>query len=74
MVTWNDLQTTDNSGQSPIVTCNTESGSLFEIGKTEVICQAVDPSGNQAMCMFTVKIEGNVIRLMAFDKCKCNAD
>ena len=59
MVTWSDLQATDNSGQDPAVTCSTESGSQFGIGETEVICQAVDPSGNQATCMFTVKIAGN---------------
>ena len=59
VVTWSDIQAADNSGQSPTVTCSTESGSQFGIGETDVICQAVDPSGNQATCMFTVKIEGN---------------
>ena len=59
MVTWSDLQATDNSGQSPTVTCSTGSGSYFEIGITEVTCQAVDPYGNQAMCLFIVKIEGD---------------
>ena len=59
MVTWNDLQATDNSGQSLTVTCSTGSGSQFGIGETEVICQAVDPTGNQAMCTFTVKTKGN---------------
>ena len=61
VVTWSDLQATDNSGQSPTVTCSTGSGSRFGIGETEVICKIVDPSGNQAMCAFTVKIEGNEI-------------
>ena len=59
VVTWNEPQATDNSGLSPTITCIIESGSQFEIGKTEVTCQAVDPSGNQAICAFTVTIEGN---------------
>ena len=59
VVKWSDLQVSDNSGQSLNVTCSTESGSQFGIGETGIICQAVDPSGNQAMCAFTVKIQGN---------------
>ena len=61
VVTWSDVQVSDNSGQNLTVTCSTESGSQFGIGETEVICQAVDPSGNQAMWAFTVKINGNDI-------------
>ena len=57
-VIWNDLQVTDNSGQIPTITCDAESGSQFRIGETEVTCQAVDPTGNQATCSFTVKVEG----------------
>ena len=56
---WADPQVTDNSGQIPTITCDAESGSQFEIGETEVICQAVDPAGNQATCTFTVEIKGN---------------
>ena len=61
VVIWRDLQATDNSGQDPTVTCSTESGSQFtyRIGETDVICKAVDPTGNKAMCTFTVTIEGN---------------
>ena len=58
-VVWTDPQMIDNSGQIPTITCDAESGSQFEIGETEVTCQAVDPTGNQATCIFTVKIEGN---------------
>ena len=56
---WNNSQVTDNSGQIPTITCDTESGSQFRIGETEVVCQAVDSTGNQATCTFTVKTEGN---------------
>ena len=58
MVAWIDPQATDNSGQISTMTCDVESGSRFQIGKTEVICQAVDPSKNQASCLFIVQIEG----------------
>ena len=60
-VFWTAPQVTDNSQQIAIitVTCGNESGSQFEIGKTEISCQAVDAAGNQATCTFAVKVEGN---------------
>ena len=57
-VIWNDLQVTDNSGEIPTMTCDADSGSHFKIGESDVTCQAVDPTGNQATCSFTVKVEG----------------
>ena len=65
-VSWTDPQVTDNSGQIPTITCDAESGSQFGIGEAEVTCQAVDPTGNQATCTFTVKIKG---RLFTFVLC-----
>ena len=59
IVVWTDPEVADNSGQIHTITCDAESGNQFGIGETEVTCQAVDPTGNQATCMFTVKIEGN---------------
>ena len=58
-VVWIDPQATDNSGQNLTITCDADSGNDFKIGETEVTCDAVDPTGNQATCTFTVKIEGN---------------
>ena len=58
IMVWADPQANDNSGQIPTTTCDPESGSQFEIGETEVTCQAVDPSGNQATCTFTAKSKG----------------
>ena len=58
-VVYSDPQVTDNSGDTPTITCDVVSGSQFVIGKHEVICQALDPSGNLANCSFTVTIEGN---------------
>ena len=56
VVTWSEPQATDNSGQSPTITCVIETGSQFWIGQTDVTCQVVDPSGNGATCAFTVII------------------
>ena len=58
-VVWTDPQVSDNSRETPTITCDYKSRSNFGIGNTEVLCQAVDPSGNHETCMFTVKIEGN---------------
>ena len=58
VVSWNEPQATDNSGQSLNVTCSVKCGSQFDIGLTYVICEAYDPSGNQAMCNFIVEVQG----------------
>ena len=57
-VVWNQLVATDNSQLTPTVTCNAANGSQFEIGETEVICQALDQAGNLAMCSFIVNVKG----------------
>ena len=59
-VFWIDPQVTDNSGQIPTMACDVESGSHFGIGETEVICEAVDSTGNKATCTFILTIKGNV--------------
>ena len=51
---WTNPQANDNSGVTPTLTCSKESGSQFPVGKTEVICDARDPSGNEALCNFTI--------------------
>ena len=55
---WNDLQTNDNSAKSLSVMCSHESGSQFQIGHTEVVCEARDASGNQANCTFIIEVIG----------------
>ena len=57
-VVWNDPVATDNSNLTPTVTCNVENGSHFEIGNAQVVCQAVDQAGNQAICAFIVEVKG----------------
>ena len=70
-VVWTDLLVSDNSEQISTTTCDVQSGSQFGIGETEVICQAVDSSGNMATCTFSVNIEGrsNCIILSMIFKC-----
>ena len=58
-VFYTDPQVSDNSGENVCAWCDIESGSQFWIGETDVICKAMDLSGNQAICSFTVKVEGN---------------
>ena len=57
-VVWADPEATDNSGITPTVTCSLKSGSDFQIGQTEVVCTARDPSGNQATCIFIIEVIG----------------
>ena len=64
VATWTDPQATDNSGQKSTIICSIESGSQFEIGLTEVVCKALDATGNQATCAFTVEIKGEKIKLI----------
>ena len=59
VVNWTNPQATDNSRQSATVNCNPGSGSEFVIGATTVICKAINPSGNEATCGFTVLVIGN---------------
>ena len=66
VVNWPDPEATDNSKQNLTITCEAESGSQFRIGETEVICQAMDAAGNQATCVFTIKIKGNRITLLRY--------
>ena len=58
VVSWTNIESTDNSGQTPTVTCSMKSGRRFGIGVTKVICQATDPYENQATCTFTVHVKG----------------
>ena len=59
VVFWTNPEARDNSEETPTVTCSVESGSEFRIGENEVICDALDASGNQATCSFHVTMEGN---------------
>ena len=54
VVKWEDPAASDNC--SVTVACSPESGSAFPPGTTTVTCTATDPSGNTAVCMFTVTV------------------
>ena len=58
MVIWEDPPASDNSG-NVTVTCNPQSGIILTIGETPVTCEAVDGSGNKAVCSFPVYVRGN---------------
>ena len=58
MVMWDDPTASDNSGNVTHVTCDPMSGTNFTIGQTRVACEAVDGSGNDAECSFTVNVTG----------------
>ena len=47
---------TDNRDPAPVVTCIPPSGSSFPVGRTTVLCTAVDTSGNTNTCSFTVSV------------------
>ena len=55
---WDKPKCSDNSGSNPTLTCNFESESQFGIGATDVVCEAIDDSGNKATCTFTIHVAG----------------
>ena len=58
MVTWEPPVASDNSRETPNITCDPASGSNFTIGQIVVNCEAMDTSGNKATCNFSVKVSG----------------
>jgi hypothetical protein len=53
IVTANDIVDTN-----PTLVCVPESGSVFPVGTTTVVCTATDDAGNSASCSFTITIGG----------------
>ncbi|XP_011683387.2 uncharacterized protein LOC105447249 [Strongylocentrotus purpuratus] len=49
---------TDNSGKASLIRVTPPSGSLFQLGTTEVHYVFEDPSGNVGSCRFTVTVNG----------------
>ena len=62
---------TDNSADTPNVTCDALSGSVFVIGETTISCEAVDGSGNRAECSFIVQVTGDY-KGVTFIYCESN--
>ncbi|XP_071951453.1 sushi, von Willebrand factor type A, EGF and pentraxin domain-containing protein 1-like isoform X2 [Antedon mediterranea] len=55
--TWQLPTATDNSELVPVVSCNKQQGSSFDIGLSIVICKAVDAAQNEAECAFNVDVK-----------------
>ena len=55
---WPAPNATDNSKKNVSIICSKDSDSQLKIGKTDVVCEAWDPSGNHAGCTFTVDVIG----------------
>ncbi|XP_038058788.1 prestalk protein-like [Patiria miniata] len=56
MVTWTpDTTATDDDGTTPEVTCIPAAGSSFPVDETtNVVCNASDAAGNEAICTFNI--------------------
>ena len=50
----------DNTDWSPSVACSHNSGDAFQLGDTNVTCNATDDSGNTGTCTFMITIQGRV--------------
>ena len=64
MIVWEGPKASDNSGNVSHVICNPQSGTNFTIGQTNVICEAVDGSGNKAACAFQVNVTGKYLSII----------
>ncbi|XP_072024935.1 hyalin-like [Amphiura filiformis] len=70
IVKWKQPLATDNSGRDVSVTCNKNSSSRFEIGETDVVCEARDWEGKASYCSFTVAVKGS--EAPRFTSCPAN--
>lgn len=46
----------DSCDPNPVLSCVPSSGTLFPVGTTTVVCNALDASGNASSCQFVVKV------------------
>ncbi|XP_022107711.1 uncharacterized protein LOC110988484 isoform X2 [Acanthaster planci] len=56
VASWDEPTATDNSGQVPTVTKTHESGNVFTENVTMVVYTFTDAAGNEALCIFFVKL------------------
>ena len=59
VVSWVEPTATDNSGVTPSVTQTGQPMTVFNEGVTEVRYTFRDQAGNEAVCAFTVTLNGN---------------
>ncbi|XP_070549857.1 hyalin-like [Ptychodera flava] len=55
---------TDNSGETPSVTCDPPSNSTFWDGINVVTCSATDSSGNTGACNFTITVQDTIAAVL----------
>ena len=48
----------DDCDPSPVIVCNPPSGSLFPVGTTYVVCNAIDAAGNRSSVEFPIQVSG----------------
>lgn len=56
VVSWPDLEVTDNFVINPQYSCTPKTGSVFPIGMTTVVCEARNACGNRSQCSFKVTV------------------
>ena len=55
-VTWTEPSATDDQGGLVQVSRSHQPGDEFSVGATEVVYTFMDPSGNEAVCRFTINV------------------
>ncbi len=48
----------DDCDPSPVIVCRPPSGSLFPVGTTYVVCNAIDAAGNRSSVEFPIQVSG----------------
>nr|XP_054770575.1 hyalin-like [Lytechinus pictus] len=61
VVAWPFVFASDNSGQADILRRSHNNGDIFPLGTTDVTIEFTDPSGNTALCSFSVTVTARVI-------------
>ncbi|XP_071943766.1 uncharacterized protein [Antedon mediterranea] len=56
IVNWTDITATDNDGSNPLVSCEPEDESIFNIGTFMVTCNTMDMAGLTAVCQFDITV------------------
>ena len=72
-VTYDDVSATDNCGIEVInIAAGTQSGDVFPTGTTTVTVEALDTSGNSALCTFEVLVESILLVSATGTDVSCN--
>ena len=58
---WHEVTGSDNAGIEGAVTCDTQNGTSFSLGRHTVECSATDKYGNVGSCQFGVHVTGELL-------------